>query len=322
VVADPVLLIERLAANAWPAATVQVADGWLLRHTPGVARRRSNSALPPPSAAAAGPARRAQALEVAERFYARRNQAALVQVSPAELHGRLDHELAARGYDRQAPTVVSTAPIDRLLAVRPPAPILAVSVGLTASPRWLTAWTEMEDRPDAEATGQLVLARIAPRTGFLTATHDDQVLGVGMLVVERGWAGVFCMATRPDHRRRGVATAVLAAGARWAAGQGARHLYLQVELHNLPALRLYDRLGFHPSHHYHYRVAAMSDTPAHVDAHRPQAAVEPSPGQGADGEPGGGPLGHRGDGGLLGTPGQHPVVRRRAGQGGAGGPWW
>jgi hypothetical protein len=47
VVAASALLIEQLAVNAWPAATVQLVDGWLLRHTPAVARRRSNSALPP-----------------------------------------------------------------------------------------------------------------------------------------------------------------------------------------------------------------------------------------------------------------------------------
>ncbi|MEU7989464.1 hypothetical protein AB0B56_31820 [Streptosporangium canum] len=38
--------IERCAANAWPARHIEERDGWLLRHTPGVNRRRSNSALP------------------------------------------------------------------------------------------------------------------------------------------------------------------------------------------------------------------------------------------------------------------------------------
>jgi hypothetical protein len=122
VVAESVPLIEQLAVNVWPAATVQLVDGWLLRHTPAVARRRSNSALPPPGVADAGPAQRAQVLDLAERFYARRDQPTVVQVSPAELHGLLDRELAARGYRRQAPTLVSTAPIGRLLPGRPPGP--------------------------------------------------------------------------------------------------------------------------------------------------------------------------------------------------------
>jgi ribosomal protein S18 acetylase RimI-like enzyme len=256
-VADSVLLIEQLAANAWPAAIVQIVDGWLLRRTPGVARRRSNSALPPPAAADATAARQAQIVDLAERFYARHNQAPLVQVSPSELHQALDGELAARGWRRQAPTLVLTAPISRVLHGQE-ATSVAVAVTETLTPRWQAAWAAVEGRADATATGQLVLSRIGPPAAYVTATGDGDtgVLAVGMLVVERGWAGVFCMATRPRARRRGMATAVLRCGASWAADQGARQLYLQVEEHNLAALRFYTRLGFQPSHHYHYRVAA------------------------------------------------------------------
>ena len=77
---------------------------------------------------------------------------------------------------------------------------------------------------------------------------------MGLVVVERGWAGLFCMATRPEDRRRGVASAVARRAAGWAAGGGAGQLYLQVEEGNLPARRLYRLLGFRPSHHYQYRV--------------------------------------------------------------------
>jgi N-acetylglutamate synthase len=255
VVADEVLLIEQLAANAWPAATVQLVDGWLLRHTPGVARRRSNSALPSPGATCASTAQRAQILDLAERFYARRSQPTVVQVSPAALHDQLDRELAARGYLRQAPTVVLTAPIHRVPVPAPTTSALAVAVADAVTSRWLAAWTAIEARPDAAATNQEVLARISPPAGYLTASHDRDVVGVGMLVVERSWAGVFCMATRPQNRRRGVATALLQHAACWAADQGAHQLYLQVEEDNLPALQLYRRFGFQPSHHYHYRVA-------------------------------------------------------------------
>jgi ribosomal protein S18 acetylase RimI-like enzyme len=250
------VLVEQLAANAWPAATVQLVHGWLLRHTPGVARRRSNSALPPPAAARASAAQRAQVLDQAEWFYARRGQPAAVQVTPAELHHQLDRDLAARGYRRQAPTLVLTAPARRVAVPTPTVPTLAVSVASTATPRWLAAWTAIEARPDAAATHRQVLARIGPQAGYLTAAQDGDVVGVGMVVVERGWAGVFCLATRPADRRRGVASAVLQRAAGWAAEHGAHQLYLQVEESNLPALRLYRRFGFRPCHRYHYRVAA------------------------------------------------------------------
>jgi N-acetylglutamate synthase len=222
--------------------------------TPAVARRRSNSALPPPAAVEATTAQRARVLDLAEQFYARHNQATVVQVSPAELHDELDGELDARGYRRQAPTAVLTAPISRVLHL-PSTTSWAMGVTETATPRWQTAWAEAEGRTDAAATGKLVLARIGPRTGYVTATQDADVLAVGMLVVERGWAGVFCMATRPQARRRGMATAVLRHGAGWAADYGAQQLYLQVEETNRAAVQLYTRLGFELSHHYHYRVA-------------------------------------------------------------------
>jgi len=84
------------------------------------------------------------------------------------------------------------------------------------------------------------------------------VVGVGFGVVERGWLGVFGMATAEAERRRGVAVAVLGALTRVAAGWGwgAERVYLQVEEGNAAARALYARAGFTPSHRYHYRVSA------------------------------------------------------------------
>jgi GNAT superfamily N-acetyltransferase len=214
----------------------------------------SRNTLPSPGTTCASPAQRAQVLDLTERFYARRRQPTAVQVSPAELHDQLDGELAARGYRRQAPTLVLTAPIHRVPVRAPTTSAVAVSIADAVTAQWLAAWTAIEARPDAAATNQQILARIGPQAGYLTAIHDRDVVGVGMVVVERGWAGVFCMATRPADRRRGVATAVLQHAASWAADQGVHQLYLQVE-DNVPAVRLYSRLGFQPSHRYHYRVA-------------------------------------------------------------------
>jgi GNAT superfamily N-acetyltransferase len=160
--------------------------------------------------------------------------------------------------------VVLATPIDRMLSAPPDDRGLAMSVVEGVTPGWLAAWAAIEGRPDAAATRRLVLARIGPPAGFAAAARDGEVVGVGLVVAERGWAGLFCMATRPGDRRRGVATAVAGRAAGWAARRGARQLYLQVEEDNQPALRLYGRLGFRPSHHYHYRVrrAAAPSGPA------------------------------------------------------------
>lgn len=56
-----------------------------------------------------------------------------------------------------------------------------------------------------------------------------------------------------EHRRRGLATAVMAALGRWAAERGAHSVYLQVTAGNAPARALYRQAGFIEHHRYHYR---------------------------------------------------------------------
>ena len=67
---------------------------------------------------------------------------------------------------------------------------------------WIAAWAACEQRPDADEHARTVLARIEPATAYARAAGD---LGVGLAVCERGWAGLFCVATAPTARRRGIA---------------------------------------------------------------------------------------------------------------------
>src|SRR6185437_12279408 len=235
------LLIEELAARGWPAAETLRRDGWLLRHTPSLTRRRSNSAL---------------ALDgdhgdpaLVEDFYARRGARALVQVSPAEERTGLDAELAGRGWTHEGPTDVLVAQAGAALAATRPG---EVALADRPDAGWIAAWAACEQRPDAEEHARAVLARIEPATAYARAAGD---LGVGLAVCERGWAGLFCVATAAGARRRGVAGHVVHALTAWAVEHGARGLYLQVDSANAPAHALYERVGFTRSHGYHYRAA-------------------------------------------------------------------
>ncbi len=66
------------------------------------------------------------------------------------------------------------------------------------------------------------------------------------------WAGFTAIEVDPGHRRRGLASAVLAALADKALGEGASAAYLQVGEENEGAHALYDRLGFITHHRYDY----------------------------------------------------------------------
>ncbi|MNL85424.1 Mycothiol acetyltransferase [compost metagenome] len=60
------------------------------------------------------------------------------------------------------------------------------------------------------------------------------------------------MRTLPGHRRKGLASRILAALLHEARTLGARRAYLQVEADNAPAIALYSGLGFTPAYGYRY----------------------------------------------------------------------
>jgi ribosomal protein S18 acetylase RimI-like enzyme len=271
--------IEAHAARAWPAASAVPVDGWLLRHTAGVLRRRSNSVLPPlgpspglpPDQSPAGePGRRAGPLErviaAAEEFYAGLGLPVVVQVTPAGRRRDLDAFLHRRGYARAAPTLVLTglaaqvargAVADGAVAGPAAARDVPEPVEVTDGPdqEWSRAFAILDDHPDSAQVAETVIGAITLPVGCARLRVGSEIAGIGLFVGGGPAAGAFCVATAPSYRRRGVASAIMAAGARWAAERGSQTLYLQVEESNRAARTLYDRLGLSVSHGYHYRIA-------------------------------------------------------------------
>jgi GNAT superfamily N-acetyltransferase len=230
--------IEARTVRAWPALVTEESGGWLLRATPRVRRRRSNSAIPPVEGALEGVAD-------VEAFYHRWNADSLVQL-PSD-HGELDRHLADRGYRREAPTLVLRASLAN-------APRTANGWNVALGPRD-SEWTRVSQAVDGRVddAGDQVIDRIPGETVFARAVHRGAVVGVGAGVVDSGWLGVFGMGTEPAHRRSGVASAVLSALLGWGRRSGAADVWLQVEEHNTGARQLYESYGFTLSHSYHYR---------------------------------------------------------------------
>jgi N-acetylglutamate synthase len=242
--------IERLAAAAWPADENVALDGWRLRHTRGVTRR-ANSVLAEASGSALALERRL--LEV-ERWYAQRGQPARYQLCPVSQPGDLDARLAARGYQATAPTLVQVGDIAAVLQTTP-RPGQA-SLGLHAHPpaAWHAVYAEIEHAGPSELEVRAaILARITSPTCYATVTIDGQCAAIGLAVLDDGWAGLFCIGTRVEWRRRGLAHLLVWSLADWARRQGAARLYLQVMARNSAARALYDRLGFRDLYTYHYR---------------------------------------------------------------------
>jgi N-acetylglutamate synthase len=247
--------LEREAARSWRAPEEERLGGWLLRAGAGFTGR-ANSALavgepglPLPGAA-----------EAVRRWYAARGLPPMVAV-PYPL-GRpeaspVDRFLAGRGWPVRpgAATVMTTAlPAAGLPAAVPPG--AEVRVEPEPGDDWLTLYRYRgQDLPPIART--LLLS--APWQGFGCIRHDGRVIATGRVAGTGGgrasWAGLTAIEVDPAYRRRGLASAVTAALAAYAAARGATGLYLQVEDGNAAARALYRRAGFTEHHGYHYRLA-------------------------------------------------------------------
>src|SRR5262249_9669033 len=155
-----------------------------------------------------------------------------------------------RGYRMTDRTCVQTANLKDI----PAPPIREDGALLHSSDRlydaWMDAYALIEGSGKAKSEPRRqVLESIAPQHRFFWADFGMNTVakghgppGLGLAVLERGWIGVFCMATREDFRRQGIATAILHSMAEWGLTHGADRAYLQVACENTPALAAYEHL--------------------------------------------------------------------------------
>jgi N-acetylglutamate synthase len=240
--------LDELAANAWPAQVQQAFGGWRLRANNGLTRRANSvlTAAPTPDYP--------DWLSQIEDFYERRSLPPRFQVSDGSPHD-LEPFLEAHGYHAEAYTMVQTAQARQIVeSAGDPRPMQIVEAE-SLTDEWLDAFIQVEGVPEEKkATYRSIYAAIGPRTTYLRApTPDGLTSGVGMAVTERGWTGLFSIATLPEYRGQGIATQIISLLARWSLSNAAPNLYLQVMENNETAIKLYEKLGFARLYGYHYR---------------------------------------------------------------------
>jgi ribosomal protein S18 acetylase RimI-like enzyme len=224
-----------------------IYDGWLLRYSPGKAKRaRSVNAI------AGGRLALEEKLAAVAAFYRRAGLPCLYRVTPFSQPARLDRALADSGY--------VALDESRVMAVEPGAVVAVVAPPCTP--------VQLEPADFADAVGALrgtppqVTAaereRISqcPLPSVCLLLRDGQrPLACGSVVIDGDRAGIFNMVTDAAERSRGLATALVARLLQHAAEAGARFAYLQVDAANEPARHLYGKFGFRDRYAYWYRAA-------------------------------------------------------------------
>lgn len=218
--------------------------GWLLRAANGYTGR-ANSTLPigDPGCPLEEAIRR-----VAD-WYAEHGQPALVQLPHAvdadPRDSALGSLLAQRNWRFFTPTLVMTKPS----ASAGPSDSVRVEASAAPTDDWWATSSPRSIRHRETLTE--VLARV-PSAAYLTAYVGGSLVGHARLAFGAGWSGVFDVHTDPAARRRGVGRALMRAAGQLATEQRIPLQYLQVDASNEAAVRLYESLGWHVHHTYHY----------------------------------------------------------------------
>ena len=226
---DELIAMERCHVKAWPAFETQAIDGWLWRYSGG-GSQRANSV----STVGFTGTDPAAALDRAEALYGAKGVVCRVQTYD---FNDLDDLLRRRDYQE------SEATLTMIKRLEPHTPPIEAEQYDHATAEWqavyLSAITE-----NRRAVNTRILAAIPSPRAFFGCRRDGRLISTALSVIGFGCAVIECVATREDARRQGGAEAALLALEAWAATQAASLIGLQVVAKNVPAVALYERLGF------------------------------------------------------------------------------
>lgn len=238
---DQIRALEQIGFRAWPALEAQDYDGWLLRFADSYSKR--NNSINPMQA---GVGEIAMKVAHCEDEYMKRGHDVHFRLTEASLPSHLDTFLEQSGYRRWDETEVQTTD----LMQQDVAQDARFRWELEPSSAWITAYSQMNGVSEQrQATLAAILNRIEPVVCF--GWLGERAVGLG--VCEGDYLGLFDIVVDREQRQQGLGRALVTSLLAWGRDQGAQTAYLQVVATNLPAMRLYQSLGFRLHHRYWYR---------------------------------------------------------------------
>lgn len=239
--------VEEAGLNASAPPQQRIVDGWLVRFSPGKAKRARCA-----NAVSAGRLPLEHKLALCRDLFAQEGLPLLVRITPFSEPAGLDERLAEMGMGQLDDTrvMVCTAPSPK----KPP----ALPSGVTLADLGLEAFAQtvgaLRGSPLAQrlAHGHRLVNAPVPFTAQVLR-RDSEVLACGQYAVESGLVGLYDVFTTPAFRGQGWAGLLCSLMLAKAVARGAHTAYLQVEGDNHAARAVYSRLGFSDAYGYHYR---------------------------------------------------------------------
>lgn len=241
--------IEDAGLNASAPPQQRWLDGWLIRLSPGKARRaRCINAL------ASGRLCLEDKLALAGEAFRLAGLPLLVRITRFTQPAGLDAQLAARGYTVLDPTRVMV----KVALQAGPLAVLPAGLRLDAleAEAFALSVGALRDSTPEECAGHAhrLIHSPVPYQGYvLRDTASSQVLACGQFAREGRLVGLYDVFTAAQARGRGMASLLCEHLLCVSACEGATVAYLQVAADNRSALRIYQRLGFVDGYGYHFR---------------------------------------------------------------------
>ena len=237
--------IEEAGMNAWPAHQQMLYDGWLLRFADGYTKR-ANSVMPVYESSLDLDVK----IDHCEAIYRQQGLPPIFRLTPLA-QDDLDLILAGRGYKEHHPTHVLT----RSLVDWDGSVFSEIVIRELPLAQWMGVFSEISGSLVEKQPAHAEILRNIINPCLMTAVEKSgKWVACGLGVIERDWFGLFDIVTRPDARRQGLGTQLIAKMLDWAKSQGATKSYLQVMANNIPAMGLYAKEGYADAYRYWYRV--------------------------------------------------------------------
>ena len=244
--------IEDAGLNASAPPQQRLIDGWLVRFSPGKAKRaRCVNAVAP------GRLPLAEKLALCEQVFKDAGLPMFVRITPFSEPRGLDSTLAGLGMRCIDDTRVMVLPDMALRDADPvPAGLSLQRIGHEPFAQ-AVGGLRGSSLAQCQAHGQRLANAPVPFSAWVIK-REGQVVACGQFALEADLVGIYDVFTAPDLRGQGLARLLCGHLLAQAASLGARHAYLQVEGDNHAARAVYHRLGFADGYAYHYRSSDAS----------------------------------------------------------------
>lgn len=237
---------EEILLNQWQPLQTILYDGWVLRFADGYTKR-ANSVNP--IYYSNGDIHKK--IKHCEKMYAAHQLKTIFKITPFMHPENLDDILETEGYAAVDPT--SAQRLD-LRQVKPPT-LQTIRIDEHVNDEWIDQFCLLNSVDEKhKQTMKRMQSNRCSEKGFFTLYHNGEIAACGLGIVERKALGLFDIITSHKFRNQGLGEQLILNILHWGKDQGAAYSDLAVLLNNIPALRLYAKLGYKEMYSYWYRV--------------------------------------------------------------------